>query len=102
MARHKRIATLWRRLEASSPFIRSSVVVTRKPCIRETCPTCKSGRKHESCYLAVSRKGKSRVRYLPKRLVQEARRRALKYRETKAILDEMSEIWTEELLDTGR
>lgn len=102
MARPERLVSLWRRLKARSPFIRSSVVVTRKPCIRKSCPACKTGRKHESCYLVVSRQGKPRVRYLPKRLVREAQRRAQNYRKTKAILDEMSEIWIEELLSQGR
>lgn len=102
MAHPKRLATLWRRLDASSPFIRSSVVVTRKPCIRETCPACKAGRGHESCYLVVSQGGKPRVRYLPKRLVREARRRARNYRKAKAILEQMSEAWIEDLLGQGR
>lgn len=89
---------LQRRLKDCCPFIRSTVVVTRKPCIRKGCPACKDGRKHESCYLAASKKGKTRVRYLPKRLVKEARRRKENYRKALEVFDEMSELWIEELL----
>ncbi|MCG2661763.1 MAG: hypothetical protein L6437_16145 [Kiritimatiellae bacterium] len=98
MTKSKRFALLQRRLKDCSPFIRSSVVVTRKPCIRKGCPACKEGRKHESCYLAVTKNGKTSVRYLPKGLVEEARRQKENYRKAQEVLDEMSEFWIEELL----
>ncbi len=98
MNKTKRFALLQRRLKECCPFIRSSVVVTRKPCIRKGCPACKEGRKHESCYLAATKKGKTRVRYLPKGLVEEARRRKENYQKALEVLDEMSELWIEELL----
>ena len=99
----KRLAQLAHRLEAYRPFIRASVVVTRKPCMRkETCRACKEGRKHLSCYMVASVGGKPRVRYLPKGLVAEARRRTKNFRKTKAVLEQMSDAWMEELLSRDR
>ncbi|MFH1725590.1 MAG: DUF6788 family protein [Elusimicrobiota bacterium] len=94
----KRLAVLALRLEAYRPFIRASVVITRKPCIREGCRACREGRKHASPLLTASVRGKAKNRYLPKRLIGEARRRTENYRKSKAILEQMSEIWLEELL----
>jgi hypothetical protein len=94
----KRLAVLERRLEACRPFIRASVVVTRKPCIRKGCRACREGHKHLSPLLTASVHGKPKNRYLPKGLIAEARRRTGNYRKTKHVLEQMSDIWVEELL----
>lgn len=94
----KRLAMLSHRLETYRPFIRASVVLVRKPCIRKSCKACREGRKHASPLLSASVRGKPRNRYLPQRLIGEARRRTENYRKSKAILEQMSEIWLEELL----
>ena len=93
-----RITQLLHSLEDTRPFIRASVVVTRKPCIRSACPTCRKGTKHPSSFLTASKGGKAKVRYLPLRLIREARRRTTNWRKAKAILEKLSELWTEELL----
>jgi len=98
----KRLAALERRLQAYRPFIRASVVVARKPCIRKGCRACQDGRGHESPLLTTSVQGRPKNRYLPKRLIAAARRRAKNYRKTKAILDQMSELWIDELLSKKR
>lgn len=94
----KRMAELERRLEFCRPFIRASVVITRKPCIRKGCRACREGHKHISPLLTVSVKGKPKNRYLPMNLIAEARRRTENYRKTKRVLERMSELWLEELL----
>lgn len=94
----KRLALLARRLEAYRPFIRASVVITRKPCIRKGCRACRQGRKHASSLLSASVRGKPKNRYLPQGLIAEARRRTENYRRSKVVLEQMSEIWLEELL----
>ena len=94
----KRLAVLDRRLRSCRPFIRASVVITRKPCIRKGCRACREGDKHESPLLTASVEGKPKNRYLPKRLVAAARRRTENYRKMKAILEQMSDIWIEDLL----
>lgn len=94
----KRLALLEHRLEAYRPFIRASVVITRKPCIRKGCRACRDGHKHVSPLLTVSVRGRPKNRYLPQGLIAEARRRTENYRKSKAVLEQMSEIWLEELL----
>ena len=94
----KRLAALDRRLKAYRPFIRASVVVTRKPCIRKGCRPCWDGAKHVSPLLTASVRGKPKNRYLPQRLIAEARRRTENYRKSKAIWEQMSGMWIEELL----
>ena len=98
----QRLAVLARRLEACRPFIRASVVITRKPCIQKGCRACREGRKHLSPLLSASVQGKPKNRYLPKSLIAEARRRTANYRKTKAILERMSALWLEELLGRRR
>lgn len=94
----KRLVVLARRLEAFRPFIRASVVITRKPCIRKNCRACRNGQKHVSPLLTASVRGKPKNRYLPQGLIAEARRRTENYRKSKVVLEQMSEIWLEELL----
>jgi hypothetical protein len=94
----KRMTALERRLESYRPFIRASVVITRKPCIRKSCRACREGHKHISPLLTVSVKGKPKNRYLPVKLIAEARRRTENYRKTKHVLEQMSGLWLEELL----
>lgn len=95
----KTLIRLINRLDHCRPFFRASVVVTRKPCIREGCAACKEGQGHHSSYLIVSKSGKPKVRYLPKNLIAAAKRYAQNYRETKALTEEMSRIWMEEFLE---
>ena len=97
-SRAAQIRRLLHRLGGARPFIRASVVVTRKPCIRSACPACRTGQKHRSSFLTASKGGKAKVRYLPLRLIREARRRTANWRKTKTILEKLSELWTEELL----
>ena len=97
-SRAKRLAILANQLESCRPFIRASVVITRKPCIRKGCRACRDGRKHESPLLTASVNGSSKNRYLPKHLIATARLRAGNYRKTKAILEKMSKIWIDDLL----
>ena len=94
----KRMAALERRLESYRPFIRASVVITRKPCIRKGCRACREGHKHISPLLTASVKGKPKNRYLPLRLIAEARRRTENYRKTRRVLEQMSGLWIAELL----
>jgi hypothetical protein len=93
---------LERRLETCRPFIRASVVLTRKPCIRKSCRACREDRRHVSPLLTVSVRGRPKNRYLPKKLIAEARRRTENYRKAKRVLEQMSELWIEELLSRGR
>jgi hypothetical protein len=98
----KRLAMLEQRLQDYRPFIRATVVLTRKPCIRKGCRACRQGRRHASPLLTASVGGRPKNRYLPKGLIAEARRRTANYRKTKQVLEQMSVLWVEELLSRGR
>jgi hypothetical protein len=98
----KKLSRLIDRLDSCRPFFRASVVVTRKPCIREGCVACKKKHGHHSSYLIVSKGGKPKVRYLPKDLIVAAKRYAQNYRKTKALTEDMSQIWMEEFLGGKR
>jgi hypothetical protein len=98
----KCLVALERRLRGYRPFIRATVVLTRKPCIRKGCRACRQGHKHASPLLTASVGGKPKNRYLPKGLIAEARRRTKNYRKTKQVLERMSELWLEELLSRSR
>jgi len=96
------LVALERRLQGYRPFIRATVILTRKPCIRKGCRACRQGRKHLSPLLTASVGGKPKNRYLPKGLIAEARRRTKNYRKTKQVLERMSQLWLEELLGRSR
>ena len=57
---------------------------------------------HQSSFLTASKGGKAKVRYLPLSLIRDARRRTANWRRSKAILEKLSELWTEELLSLNR
>ena len=100
--RTKQLAALTRRLKACHPFIRASVVLTRKPCIRKGCGACREGDRHESPLLTTSVGGRAKNRYLPKGLIAEAKRRTANYRKAKAVVEKMSELWIDDLLSLGQ
>jgi hypothetical protein len=90
---------LWRQLEQCRPFLRASVVVTRKRCIHEDCRLCRSGQKHPFSRLTIRRQGKTQTRYLPKHLIEKARRWVASYKRSKVLREQLSQLWLEELLD---
>jgi hypothetical protein len=54
-------------------FTRGSLVELRRPCTRESCKACKSGRKHPAHYLSVSVKGKTKLVYVRKDRIERVR-----------------------------
>jgi hypothetical protein len=52
------LAALW-------PLAKGSLAEVRKPCIRPSCPACKSGRKHPAWLFSFTQGGKRRCRYVP-------------------------------------
>lgn len=55
------------------PIAKGSLAEVRKPCIRPTCPACKSGKKHPAWLFSFSQGGKRRCRYVPLDLVPALR-----------------------------
>ena len=85
----KRFA-LWREVMGVGDFVRGSVVVLRRPCTYERCRVCREGKRHPATYLSLKEKGKTRLVYLPKRLVPEAKRWVGEWRRLDGLVVEMS------------
>jgi hypothetical protein len=56
-------------LVALWPLAKGSLAEIRKPCIRPSCPACRSGRKHKAVIFSFTQAGKRRCRYVPAELV---------------------------------
>jgi hypothetical protein len=55
------LAGLW-------PLAKGSLTQVRKPCIRPTCPACRSGRKHPAWLFSFPQGGQRVCRYVPAEL----------------------------------
>ena len=82
---------IYRRLPISREVIRGTMVLVKRSCGHKNC-RCQKGFKHASWYLSQSKGGKTRMTYLPKKSVKKAREYTERYREIKALLNELSEI----------
>ena len=56
------------------PLAKGSLTQVRKPCIRPTCPVCRSGRKHPAWLFSFTQSGKRICRYVPAELVPVLKR----------------------------
>ena len=63
------LAGLW-------PLAKGSLAEVRKPCIRPTCPACRSGKKHKALIFSLVVRGKRRCLYVSQEL-EEVVRQAL-------------------------
>jgi hypothetical protein len=86
----KRRFGLWREVVRAGDFVRGSVVMLRRPCTYRGCRLCREGKKHPATYLSLKEKGRTTLVYLPKRLVEEAKRWVGEWRRLDELLREMS------------
>ncbi|MDD5351450.1 MAG: hypothetical protein PHQ12_14660 [Chthoniobacteraceae bacterium] len=86
----KRRFLLWRDVVQAGDFVRGSVVILRRPCVRKTCGRCASGEKHPATYLSIKVKGKTRLVYLPKAWVAQAKGWTAEWRRLEGLLGQMS------------
>jgi hypothetical protein len=78
------LAGLW-------PLAKGSLARVRKPCIRQNCPACKSGKKHPAVMFSFARKGKRVCRYVPAELEPLLRQALDNGRRLEARLAELGE-----------
>jgi hypothetical protein len=78
------LAGLW-------PLAKGSLAQVRKPCIRPSCPACKSGQKHPALLFSFARKGKRVCRYVPAELEPILRQALDNGRRLEARLTELGE-----------
>jgi len=81
---------LWRQVIQAGDFVRGSVVVLRRPCTRSGCRLCREGKRHPATYLSLKEKGSTRLIYLPKGLVEQARQWVAEWRRLENLLRAMS------------
>lgn len=86
----KRRFALWRQAIQAGDFVRGSVVVLRRPCTRAGCRLCREGPRHPATYLSLKEKGRTRLIYLPKGLVAQARQWVQEWRRLEDLLRQMS------------
>lgn len=71
--------------------IRGSAVIMNRSCGKPGC-RCQKGSKHKAVYLSQSRKGKTRMVYIPRHNVENMRKYIKNYQKTKAVLNAISDI----------
>ena len=86
----KRRFKIWRKVVTVGDFVRGSVVVLRRPCTRPNCRVCRSGKRHPATYLSMKEKGRTRLLYLTKERVAQARQWVLEWKHLERLLGEMS------------
>lgn len=81
---------LWREVVQAGDFIRGSVTVLRRPCVYPNCRRCQKGERHPATYLSLKERGKTKMIYLPKGWVAEARAWTKEWRRLEELLGRLS------------
>ena len=81
---------LWREVVQAGDFVRGSVVLLRRPCTYKGCRLCREGQRHPATYLSLKEKGRTRLVYLPKGLISQAKAWVAEWRRLEGLLAEMS------------
>lgn len=74
------------------PVIRGSIVILKRPCIRQGCKKCKQGIFHPATYLSVTKNRKTHISYLPKYAIKDVEKAKMNYKKAKKLLDALCEI----------
>ena len=88
LSRRKKMLSTMPALEES---IRGSLVIMNRFCGKPSC-RCLKGQKHRSVYLSQSFKGKTKMIYIPQASVKKAKEYIKNYKNTKDILNILSDI----------
>lgn len=79
-------------LVAQRGFLRGSLLVRRRVCGKARCK-CTRGELHESLYLVISEKGKTRQLYVAKDWEPRVRRWVEEYHQARGLMEEVSRIY---------
>jgi hypothetical protein len=77
-------------------IIRGSLLVRRRVCGKPGCK-CARGQKHESLYLVITDKGRTRQLYVPKDFEPLVRRWVEDYHQARELMEEISRIYWDKL-----
>ncbi len=83
-------------LVRSGGLVRGNLVTLRNTCGKPNCK-CQTGEKHESLYLAQSRRGKHHMQYVPRTWHLRIRAWVGRYQEIHQILESLSEQYWQKL-----
>ena len=86
----RRRRLLLKRLIAVEEFVRGSVVLMKRKCVRPRCRRCAEGEGHPTWVLTFSENGKTRTVYLGEKRLAEARRLVEDYRRVAEWIEEAS------------
>jgi hypothetical protein len=98
----KRRFSLWRDVVQAGDFVRGSVTVLRRPCTRAGCRRCREGTRHPATYLSLKEQGRTRLIYLPRGLVTQAKAWVAEWRRLDDLLRQMSKTNAEVLRLLGK
>jgi len=87
-------------LMCSGGLMRGSLLIMKNTCGKASC-RCQRGQKHESLYLAQSRKGKHHMRYVPRSWHGRIQDWVGRYQEIQEILESLSEEYWQRLENKG-
>ena len=88
----RRRRLLVKRLAAVEEFVRGSVVLMKRKCVRARCRRCAEGEGHPTWVLTVSEGGKTRTVYLGEKRLAEARRLTANYRRASEWVEEIARV----------
>jgi len=83
---------LWKQLRNYGEFMRGSMVTLKRPCTYRGCRKCAEGTKHPTTYYSISRKNKTELIYLPKRIQARVKRLIENYHRMNSLTDRISEL----------
>ena len=84
---------LWEKIkELEADILRGSVVILKRPCTYPGCKKCKEGIKHPADYLSVSKKGKTELLYLSKKIKSEAEKGVRNWKMFQELAETISDI----------
>ena len=86
----RRRRLLLKRVGATEEFLRGSVVLMKRKCVRPGCRRCAEGEGHPTWVLTYSENGKTRTVYLGEKRLAEARRLVENYRRVVEWIEEAS------------
>ena len=86
------------KLVSMSELVRGSLTIRDQVCGKSNC-RCSRGEKHASMYLTYSKAGEFKQIYIPQRLQQKVQQWVDEYKESRQLLEEISEICLERLAE---
>lgn len=84
---------LWEKIKSlDAHILRGTVVVLKRPCTYPGCKKCKEGIRHPADYLSLSKKGKTELLYLSRKIKPEAEKQVENWKRFQELAERISDI----------